>query len=74
MSRAGACFLAINCAGSLVGPVVAGAAMDLFGRGALFVTGGAALLAVLVGWGVQAALQPERRRPAAVEEPARAAA
>jgi MFS family permease len=68
MSRAGACFLAINCAGSLTGPVVAGAAMDLFGRGALFLSGGCALVAVLAGWAVPAAFRRPARRPAAREE------
>src|SRR5262249_44832457 len=55
MSRASAWFLAINCAGSLTGPVVAGVAMDLFGRAALFVAGGGALGAVLAAWGISAA-------------------
>ena len=50
MSRAGARFLAINSVGSLIGPVVAGAAMELFGRGALFVSGGGAIGLVLVVW------------------------
>jgi MFS family permease len=50
MSRLGAAFLAINCAGSLIGPSLAGRAMDLFGRGALFVTGGGAIGLVLGGW------------------------
>jgi MFS family permease len=75
MSKAGACFLAINCAGSLVGPVVAGAAMDWFGRGALFVCGGGALLAALGGWGAQTVLRPARSRSEPIDEaPARAAA
>src|SRR6185437_16048322 len=45
LSRAGAWFLAINCLGSVTGPVIAGKAMDLFGRGALFVSGGGAISA-----------------------------
>jgi MFS family permease len=75
LSRAGACFLAVNCGGSLVGPIVAGAAMHLFGREALFVSGGGALLIVLGGWAVQRAFCPARRQFApATEAPARAAA
>jgi MFS family permease len=70
MSRAGAWFLAINCLGSLTGPVVTGAVMDSFGRGAIFAAGGGAILAVLVGWAVSAVF---RRKPATetIEEPIR---
>jgi MFS family permease len=70
MSRAGAWFLAINCAGSLTGPAVAGVAMDLFGRTALFVSGGGAIGLVLAVWLVLSLL----RRPVATTVPARAAA
>jgi UMF2 family putative MFS family transporter len=61
LARANAWFLAINCLGSLIGPAVAGAAMDLFGRGALFVAGGGAVGLVLAAWVVLGAA----RRPAA---------
>ena len=44
LAHAGAWFLAINCFGSLVGPVLAGAAMDLWGKQAIFLTGLAAVL------------------------------
>jgi MFS family permease len=51
LSRAGAWFLAINCAGSITGPAVTGLAMRLFGQKAMFVAGGAALGLVLALWG-----------------------
>jgi hypothetical protein len=50
MSRAGSWFLAINCLGSVAGPVVAGAAMERFGRAALVVTCGGALGFVITFW------------------------
>jgi MFS family permease len=50
MSRAGSWFLAINSLGSMTGPVVAGYVNDWFGRKSLFVTGCAALSAVLAIW------------------------
>jgi MFS family permease len=50
LARASAWYLAINCLGSLTGPVVAGAVMDQFGRHALFLAGGGAVLLVLVTW------------------------
>lgn len=71
LARGNAWFLAINCAGSLTGPAVAGAAMDLFGRGALFLAGGAAVGLVLVGWGTAALL---RRKGAGHESAAPPAA
>jgi MFS family permease len=52
LARAGAWYLAINCFGSLIGPVLAGAAMDLWGRQAIFLTGLAAVLVIpMVGSG-----------------------
>lgn len=50
LARANAWYLGINCLGSLTGPVVAGAAMDRFGRGALFAVGGVAVALVLLTW------------------------
>jgi MFS family permease len=47
LARANAWFLGINCLGSLVGPIIAGSAMDWLGGAALFYSGAAALLAVL---------------------------
>jgi MFS family permease len=47
LPKANAWYLAINCLGSLTGPVAAGAAMDYLGRGALFGIGVVALLLVL---------------------------
>jgi MFS family permease len=43
MARTNARYLAVNSLGSLAGPAIAGAAMDGFGRGALFVAGAAAV-------------------------------
>ncbi len=54
LARANAWFLAINCVGSMTGPVIAGAVMDWLGRGALFVAGGGAIGVVLLGWGALA--------------------
>jgi MFS family permease len=53
LARGNARFLTFNCLGSLVGPAVAGAAMDLFGKRALFVSAEAAVLLVLATSGVQ---------------------
>jgi MFS family permease len=50
LARANAWYLGINCLGSLIGPVVAGAAMDQLGKQAMFLTGEAAVLLVLVSW------------------------
>jgi MFS family permease len=54
LARANAWFLAINCAGSVTGPAVAGHVMDRFGRGAMFLAGGGAVGLVLAGWGLVA--------------------
>jgi MFS family permease len=61
LARGNARFLMVNCLGSLTGPAVAGAAMDLFGKPALFVSGQGAVLLVLATWGVQ---RSARRRAA----------
>jgi MFS family permease len=74
LARGNARFLVFNCLGSLVGPAVAGAAMDLFGKPALFVTAQGAVLLVLVFWGAQRYAEgrvrraggPVDNRPAAV--------
>ena len=50
MGRANAWYLASNCAGSLIGPVLTGAAMDWFGRQALFVGTAVVILAVVGVW------------------------
>jgi MFS family permease len=63
IARANAWFLAVNCLGSLTGPVLAGLAMDVCGRRAMFAAGGAAVAAVLTVWAI---LSVGRRRPAAV--------
>ena len=48
LARANAWYLALNCLGSLMGPVLMGRAMVQFGKPALFVVGEAAVLLVLV--------------------------
>jgi MFS family permease len=68
IARGNARFLAFNCLGSLIGPALAGAAMDLFGKRALFVSGEGAVLLVLVVWGTQ--LYAERRRGRADDDAA----
>lgn len=50
LARASAWYLAINCCGSLIGPVVTGAAMDWFGKPAMFPVGMAAVGATLALW------------------------
>jgi MFS family permease len=54
LARANSWFLAINCIGSVIGPALAGRAMQWFGNEALILTGVAAVLAVLVVWAVLA--------------------
>jgi len=77
MARGNARFLAFNCLGSLIGPAVAGAAMDLCGKRALFVSAEGAVILVLVVWGTQLYRQRRRERAAAdlaaTVEPRRAA-
>jgi MFS family permease len=48
LPRASAWYLAINCLGSLIGPVLTGAAMDRFGNPAMCAAGAAAVLLVFV--------------------------
>ncbi len=50
LARANAWYLAINCGGSLVGPVISGMAMDRWGKPAIFIVGEGAVLSVLVLW------------------------
>jgi len=51
LARTSAWFLGINCIGSLIGPVAAGGAMDLFGKNAIFASGEAAVLLIILPWG-----------------------
>jgi MFS family permease len=62
LARASAWYLAINCCGSMVGPVISGKAMDLFGKPAMFVAALAALMAVIIGWAVSRLGQGRHRR------------
>lgn len=62
LARANSWYLAINCVGSLVGPAAAGAAMDLFGRGALFWAGGGAVALVLAIWTILEVADRNARR------------
>src|SRR5262249_4628378 len=48
LARANAWFLAINCVGSMTGPVMAGRMMDWFGERAMFLAGAAAVVLVLL--------------------------
>jgi MFS family permease len=65
LARANAWFLGINCIGSLVGPIVAGTAMDWFGNQALFYSGEVAIVSVLVLSAVARALGRNKEfRPA----------
>ena len=50
LPRASAWYLAINCIGSLCGPVLSGITMDLFGNHAIFAAGEAAVLFILISW------------------------
>jgi MFS family permease len=73
MGRANAWYLASNCAGSLTGPVLSGAAMDLLGRRALFASAATTVVAVVGLWLVgrigrrqsEAAALPGAKRKAA---------
>jgi MFS family permease len=46
-ARASACFLALNCVGSLIGPSITGVVMDCFGKRAMPVSGVAAVVLIL---------------------------
>lgn len=50
LARANAWYLAINCLGSMTGPVVTGRAMDSLGQAALFLTSEVAVLVILALW------------------------
>ena len=50
LARASACYLALNCLGSLVGPVATGFVMDSLGKSAMPASGIAACVLVLVVW------------------------
>ncbi|MGH7221902.1 MAG: MFS transporter, partial [Gemmataceae bacterium] len=50
LARASACYLALNCLGSLIGPIVTGIVMDYYGKAAMPASGVAACLAVLAAW------------------------
>ncbi len=52
VARANAWFLGINCVGSLIGPLVAGATMDHLGRQGLFTAGLGAVVLVVLAWAV----------------------
>jgi MFS family permease len=50
LSRANAAYLALNCLGSLTGPVVTGVVMDVFGKPAMAAVGVVAVALVLALW------------------------
>jgi len=68
LARGNARFLTFNCLGSLVGPAVAGAAMDLFGKRALFVAGQGAVLLVLGTWGIQRYIERRAARAGQISD------
>jgi MFS family permease len=65
LARASACYLALNCLGSLVGPVATGFVMDSLGKPAMPASGVAACVLVLAVWAVF------RERPTATNAPPR---
>jgi MFS family permease len=52
LAKANAWYLGLNCLGSLIGPLVMGRAMDLFGKRALFAVGEGSVLLVLTAWAI----------------------
>ena len=62
IARGNARFLMFNCLGSLIGPAIAGVAMDLFGKKALFISAEAAVLLVLIVSGVRHYRERSRAR------------
>jgi MFS family permease len=69
LPRASAWYLAINCLGSITGPVLTGHAMEWFGRRAMFAVGEAAVALVVLIWvGLQVAHRL-RARPTNVTTP-----
>src|SRR5262249_6766624 len=74
LSRAGSCFLAVNCLGCLISPVVAGAAMTLFRDSPLVVSGAVALALLLVAAAASVSRRRPSVRPAAAKQPAARAA
>ena len=50
LARASAWYLGINCCVSLIGPIISGKVMDLFGKPAMFAAALGALAAVILGW------------------------
>jgi MFS family permease len=52
LARANAWYLALNCLGSLTGPLLMGRAMDRFNKHAMFAVGEGALLLVLICWAI----------------------
>jgi MFS family permease len=50
VARASALFLAVNCVGSIMGPVITGTVMEWVGEAALFVTGTLAVALIPAAW------------------------
>lgn len=75
LARANAWYLSINCAGSMTGPVAAGAAMEWFGSRAMFLAGAVAVVFVLVtSAGLRLGLRGSPREVAAGAAPAQSRA
>jgi MFS family permease len=71
LARTSAWFLAINCLGSLIGPVVSGLAMDWLGDAAMFLAGLGAVLTVVIGWLVMRLVEfaPSGKKSQIIREP-----
>jgi MFS family permease len=74
LARASACYLALNCLGSLVGPVVTGFAMDHLGKPAMPASGLAACVLVLVLWLIFRERRPSAAAGHATSSPSQKAA
>jgi MFS family permease len=74
LGRANAWYLAINCAGSLTGPVLTGVALEWFGRSAFFGTTAAAVVLVVGGWALRRALSRKANSSSADFQASRRAA
>ncbi len=74
LARANAAFLAVNCLGSVVGPCLTGAAMDVFGRRAMFGAGAATIVVSLLVWSAGRSMRRGQLVPTVPENPVNRAA
>ncbi len=68
LARANACYLAVECAGCIAGPVVTGCVRDWFGPQAMFPLAQGALVLFLLTWAALS-LYDRRHRGTAAAEP-----